>query len=383
MGVIYKLTDDVVDFIVKRKNDDLQLSCREIADLVYDQHQRLVSKSSVHDVLKSHGISIPRGRKPKKTKFQIPLEKKKQLFASIPASILLPELPPPLTPPTRGGESGEILVKAVFYDLFPRPLWGMKGFDDIKSLKIDDLEKEWAYITTPVAHFKIDLEDGTSFDIDSRFQALGAAASIPAGIERATQEAVDFFLNGVKPLCIRSVSASAPETLVSDFIQACEGLPGKGMAQVSLITSDGTVAAQFACFPRQKKNFILGIPENIKVEQDTIKNGISIHKVDGNKGNEAIIYNIIPKNNDSEIVKIFQNRHPGRSLPDFLSSSGISKASTENITDQPAWLLAQLKARATLFFPPGANPDATGIVLALDIHDENGQRISPAMGRKD
>ena len=234
MGVVYKLTEDVVRFIVDRKDAEPRLSCREIADLVAGQYQRVVSKSSVHDVLKEHGVVIPRGRKPKLAKFQIPLEKKQQLFANVPA-IVVPQAAastpqvsflkvsvgnPENGPPTKdtclpagrfGGDrverAGEVFIQAVFWDIFPRPLWGLKKWKDIKSLNMNDLRREWAYVTTPVERFKVDLEDGSFFEVDSRFQCLDntilASPLAPpvagqASIERSTQEAADCFLNNIK-----------------------------------------------------------------------------------------------------------------------------------------------------------------------------------------
>ncbi len=62
MGVIYKLTDDVLRFIIDRKKADPNLSCRKLADIVRQAFNIHVSKSSVNAVLKETGLSSPVGR---------------------------------------------------------------------------------------------------------------------------------------------------------------------------------------------------------------------------------------------------------------------------------------------------------------------------------
>ena len=451
MGVVYKLTEDVVSFIIERKQETPRLSCREIAGLVHERHQKVVSKSSVHDVLKEHGVVIPRGRKPN-IKFQIPLEKKQQLFANVvPGVIFQPVSPAPITallsppkvsmlsvpkssvgnpgrgaisgPPTKtfGGDrierAGEIFIKAAFWDLSPRPLWGVKKLEDIKSLSLNNLQKEWGYISTVVERLKINLEDGSYVEMDSRFQALrhgsGQAlgtgrAIFPASIERCTQDAADHILNNINPLCIRSTGEGITDIAILNFFQAAEGIAGKGMTQASLLGAGGIVLAQFACSPRQRKNVILGIPIKLKVEQDYNKFRYFDLKVDGYDENMSVLSNFSPHISNNEIVRMFKDRHP----PVQINTSPLADSPQEDIADQPAWVLARLKARARVFFPSDLGQDAFESVLALkgfiqqsrtakyitllapasyahsaplrqaadnvsalDIHDENGHRI--------
>ncbi len=431
MGVVYKLTEDVVSFIIERKQETPRLSCREIADLVRDRHQRAISKSSVHDVLKEHGVVIPRGRKPK-IKFQIPPEKKQQLFANVvPGVIFQPVTPAPITallsppkasmlsfpkssvgnpeqgaisgPPTKafGGDrierAGEIFIKAAFWDLFPRPLWGIKKFEDIKSLNLNNLQEEWGYISTVVEHLKIDLEDGSCVEMDSRFQTLRPCSGqvlgrgspdvsvFLASIERCTQEVVDCIINNINPLCIRSVSDGLSDIAILNFFQACEGAVGKGMKQVSLLGAGGIVLAQFAC-ARQKKNAILGMPRNLKVEQNDHKFRYFELKMDGYNENMSLLSNFDPHISNDEIARIFKDRHP----PVQINMSPLADSPKEDIADQPAWVLARLKARARAFFPSDFGQDAFEVieqgqpaslrqaadnVNALNIRDENGHRI--------
>src|ERR1700691_420184 len=94
MGVIYKLRDEVVQFIISQRQSNPLASCRQLAESASQKFGLNLSKSSVHDVLKESGIITPRGRKPK-NKFETPQEKKKQIQASLSHIKLLPVLPKP------------------------------------------------------------------------------------------------------------------------------------------------------------------------------------------------------------------------------------------------------------------------------------------------
>ena len=82
MGVIYKLKEEVVQFIISQRQSNPLASCRQLAESASQKFDLHLSKSSVHDVLKESGIVTPRGRKPK-DKFEIPQEKKKEIQASL------------------------------------------------------------------------------------------------------------------------------------------------------------------------------------------------------------------------------------------------------------------------------------------------------------
>src|ERR1700691_2363220 len=90
MGVIYKLRDEVVQFIISQRQSNPLASCRQLAESASQKFGLDLSKSSVHDVLKESGIITPRGRKPK-DKFEIPQERKKQIHSSLSQVKLLPD----------------------------------------------------------------------------------------------------------------------------------------------------------------------------------------------------------------------------------------------------------------------------------------------------
>lgn len=91
MGVIHKLKDEIVSSIIQRKKEDPSLSCRQLADLISQQYQIKLSKSSINAILKNVLLSSAVGRRAsqeqKPKKFQIPSQKKRQLLENMPASI--------------------------------------------------------------------------------------------------------------------------------------------------------------------------------------------------------------------------------------------------------------------------------------------------------
>jgi len=86
MGVIYKLRQDVVDFIVQSKRADASWSCRKFVGVIKEKFGLPVSKSSVGAVLKEFHLSSPVGRHPlyKAPKnFSIPKAKKETLLKNV------------------------------------------------------------------------------------------------------------------------------------------------------------------------------------------------------------------------------------------------------------------------------------------------------------
>lgn len=83
MGVTYKLTQEVIDFILQQKKENNSLSCRTIAEIAKEKFQRPISKSSVNDVLKEFQLSSGVGRRSgtiaKQHKFTIPQERKEAI----------------------------------------------------------------------------------------------------------------------------------------------------------------------------------------------------------------------------------------------------------------------------------------------------------------
>ena len=219
MGVIYKLREEVVHFIISQRQSNPLASCRQLAESTSQKFGLHLSKSSVHDVLKESGIITPRGRKPK-DKFEIPQEKKKQIQDSLTQVKLLPSViaseakqslnnkeiatsPQPKasgllamthpnevkaigpfdteTSPEYEG-AGRIFLKAALWDL------GIFSEGNIKAT-------DWGYYLTYSKGIKVVLENNKSFFID-----------LPLPIERCIREVADGLVNNVKPFIAHKIS---------------------------------------------------------------------------------------------------------------------------------------------------------------------------------
>ncbi|MCX5697936.1 MAG: hypothetical protein NTU54_08245 [Candidatus Omnitrophica bacterium] len=71
MGVVYKLKPEITDFILSTRKNNPRLGCRAIASLVEKKYKTPVSKSSVSDVIKSTGLSMPVGRRRKSRRNEV------------------------------------------------------------------------------------------------------------------------------------------------------------------------------------------------------------------------------------------------------------------------------------------------------------------------
>ncbi len=87
MGVVYKLKQEVIEFIVQQKTENPSLGCRKLSDLASERFQKKISKSSVNAILKSSNLSSSVGRRSstekKAKKFKIPVQKKEHLFEQV------------------------------------------------------------------------------------------------------------------------------------------------------------------------------------------------------------------------------------------------------------------------------------------------------------
>ena len=84
MGVVHKLKKEVIEFVIKQKEMNPSIGCRNLVDVVYNKFNIKISKSSINSVLKNSCLSSPVGRpasgKHRRGKFCIPEERKKHLF---------------------------------------------------------------------------------------------------------------------------------------------------------------------------------------------------------------------------------------------------------------------------------------------------------------
>ena len=121
MGVVYKLTQDVVDFILSQKRAHPKLSCRQLTEILEAHFDLHISKSSINKVLKRRHLSSPVGRRADgvvvaKKKFTIPESRKQGLFPkSRPGRS--PEGAPCSNPPERPSLESGVETRPVY----PKP----------------------------------------------------------------------------------------------------------------------------------------------------------------------------------------------------------------------------------------------------------------------
>ena len=299
MGVIYKLKEDVVRFIISQRQSNPLASCRQLAESASQKFGLHLSKSSVHDVLKESGIITPRGRKPK-DKFEIPQEKRKQIQTSLSQVKLIPplmaaskeptvilsetkDLTTPLDSstiglrmtindecPARGPtetnamqisseypEAGKIFLKAALWDL------GIYSEGNIK-------ETDWNYYLTYSKGIKVVLENNKSFFID-----------LPLPLERCIKETTDGLINSVKPFIVHKVSEEG-------LFKACMGAQeGFKITSVSIVDEKDHILLEFNDIMEFKREFI-------------IKNRVFVENTDTNgmKRLKAIFFPQLIDNND-------------------------------------------------------------------------------------
>jgi len=97
MGVVHKLKEEVITFIIEQKRDHPKMSCRKLADLTSQTFETVISKSSVNTILKNHQLSNsvgrPSGSVAKSKKFKIPTVKKQQIGSDLKKLGFEPEAP--------------------------------------------------------------------------------------------------------------------------------------------------------------------------------------------------------------------------------------------------------------------------------------------------
>ncbi len=86
MGVVHKLKDNVIEFILEQKKNNPSLSCRHLANLTGGTFKIDIAKSSINKIIKKAELSSTVGRRPLSCplkKFQIPDAKKKELLENL------------------------------------------------------------------------------------------------------------------------------------------------------------------------------------------------------------------------------------------------------------------------------------------------------------
>ncbi len=300
MGVTYKLTDEIIGYIITQRKANALLSCRALAEAVEAQFAVHVSKSSIHEVLKQANIASTRGRKPKDS-FAIPVQKKQVIKADLskallpllddpgllpeptmePAAALEPELPVEvLEAPVRAhgggpwvkeelpGKAGAIFLKAVFWDLCPQRVWGIKGFDEIDRVAVADFAASWGYLTKLMTAIKVSLEDGCVYYLDARLRGVHADnpndLHLAAPIEKVMGVVVERILSNKKPLVLGGINPDDRST--ADFLGSFSLKAGKKIQKIEIVDEKDHNYAEFSSIVGFKRNFI--IKESIQVDNE-------------------------------------------------------------------------------------------------------------------
>ncbi|MDD2752600.1 MAG: hypothetical protein PHN59_05670 [Candidatus Omnitrophica bacterium] len=99
MGITHKLKPEIREFVLDTQKNNLKLSCRGIASLVYEKFQVKISKSSINALIKGSGLSMPVGRRRVGPFKETPIKKVIETAAQAVLSIEAPPEVPILAPP--------------------------------------------------------------------------------------------------------------------------------------------------------------------------------------------------------------------------------------------------------------------------------------------
>lgn len=114
MGVIYKFKPEIKDYILQQKKEKAQISCRGLIALIEESFRIKVSKSSIHLILQKAGLSMPVGRRPKRSKKKSGVANKLIILAEQTKAISLAPVPVAKTElPLKREPGAAILLKAV------------------------------------------------------------------------------------------------------------------------------------------------------------------------------------------------------------------------------------------------------------------------------
>ncbi len=93
MGVVYKLKEEIKEFIIGEKKVNPHISCRSMGEHVRARFDLSLSKSSINALIKEAGLSAPIGRRPKKKKPHISMPALPTLLEAAPKDLaIVPEV---------------------------------------------------------------------------------------------------------------------------------------------------------------------------------------------------------------------------------------------------------------------------------------------------
>ncbi|RJO65047.1 MAG: hypothetical protein C4540_02300 [Candidatus Omnitrophota bacterium] len=214
MGVIYKLTPKIKEFIVKIKQKNATFSCRKISALTSAKFKNNISKSTVNSVLKNAGLSFPVGRRRKKRRGKVEASGLGAIFLKAAdyllggAQLFSESVRDRLqSPPTHLLSKTEALIYGpLFFDLHTQPqvehnsgLWPLisQTFnrEDILSYLIEiervkplfvDVYKTISSIFKEVRYVKLTLSEDTNIFLDGQLHTIWSTPNIPYDFSTTT-----------------------------------------------------------------------------------------------------------------------------------------------------------------------------------------------------
>ena len=320
MGVIHKLRENIIEFILEQKKNNPSLSCRQLVRLINNQFQIQVSKSSINKVVQSAQLSSSVGRRevfpkpPRPKKFQIPPAKKEELllsFAQMDAAKIKYQAPiyegtgfillkaaqwetaecPPLVKLIKksaedflNNESGTVCDAFLFlkmagcktageigqYERHALWLWNdLKDRSKLTKLweRIENLEYSISHLIEyryeqeqafyEVKGFKLYLEDGTELVLDAAMTSFWTK-TVPCNLSRPIQKAVSFLSKYLISNNQSLILKTAPENLAG--VAACfEDVNGKAIKKITVFNHEDQETTSFSQIPKRKRIFMAGV----------------------------------------------------------------------------------------------------------------------------
>ena len=228
MGVIYKATPKIREYILKIKKNKPHFGCRKISALINDKFHIIVSKSHISAIIKHAGLNskVGRSRKPRrgviegnglgvyilkaadallKGKDEIVELIKRNLNKEIPEISTLTEslIYLPLFNTNTGPDSSlwKLVKRRYSYDDLMTYLVDLQNVTELKTEILEAIRKTFQ----EVLFIKIFFTDGSSFHFDSQFYALWSSPHIPFDFSTTlcnVKSYVNKHLSGSMPIAI-------------------------------------------------------------------------------------------------------------------------------------------------------------------------------------
>lgn len=293
-----KLSKSIKSYVLHRKRNNIELSCRELAAEVTSKFNISVSKSAVNSLVRSAKLSSHVGRKVNKiyrpsgeaenVGFSFLLVANLMLgFSRILAKIIKKTFPAMrLKMETLEAISEAWIMAKALYNVPLRKiedyynkdeLWFITGrkvnkgllrqyIGAVNNLQLikNQLVSELSYLLQDVQSLKFILADGAEFCLDGHLKSIWSKVKIPINFSTTVDIAksyVNIIVKAEDPLVVfNAFPESVLSEELSDFIFSLDGsLPQKRIRRIELITPQGVIIHEVPYVIPEKRKFIVGI----------------------------------------------------------------------------------------------------------------------------